>query len=155
VEEFSAVLKSYGITSAQSDHWGGDWVLEAFRKKGITVSASAKVKSDIYRELLPLLNAGRVDLIDNARLVTQMVGLERRVSRSGKDSIDHAPGGHDDVANAAAGALLRARTRVPMQISQATLDGLRAAPSMSGGVGRRLNDGAFSFSQFYQNRKGF
>jgi hypothetical protein len=100
VEEFSAVLKSYGITSAQSDHWGGDWVLEAFRKKGITVSASAKVKSDIYRELLPLLNAGRVDLIDNARLVTQMVGLERRVSRSGKDSIDHAPGGHDDVGDA-------------------------------------------------------
>jgi len=30
--------------------------------------------------------------------------LERRTSRAGKDSIDHVPGGHDDVANAAAGA---------------------------------------------------
>ena len=28
---------------------------------------------------------------------------ERRVSRAGKDSIDHAPHGHDDLANAVAG----------------------------------------------------
>ena len=33
-------------------------------------------------------------------------GLERRTHRSGKDSIDHAPGGHDDLANAVAGALV-------------------------------------------------
>ena len=33
------------------------------------------------------------------------VGLERRVARSGKDSIDHGPGGHDDVANSVAGVL--------------------------------------------------
>src|SRR5262245_64495887 len=32
-------------------------------------------------------------------------GLERRTSRGGRDSIDHAPGGHDDLANAAAGAI--------------------------------------------------
>jgi len=31
-------------------------------------------------------------------------GLERRTGRSGKDSIDHAPNGHDDLANAVAGA---------------------------------------------------
>jgi hypothetical protein len=35
-----------------------------------------------------------------------LVGLERRVSRQGKDSIDHAPGGHDDAANAVAGLLV-------------------------------------------------
>jgi hypothetical protein len=150
VEEFSSVLKSYGIATAISDHWGGDWVIEAFRKKGIIVSPSAKVKSDIYRELLPLLNAGRVDLIDNARLVTQLVGLERRVSRSGKDSIDHAPGAHDDVANAAAGALLRARTRVPMQISQEALAGLRGGAM--GHSGRSMNDGV-SYNSFFQNQK--
>jgi hypothetical protein len=34
------------------------------------------------------------------------VSLERRTSRGGKDSIDHPPGGHDDLANAAAGALV-------------------------------------------------
>ena len=37
------------------------------------------------------------------RLVNQLCGLERRVSRAGKDSIDHGPGGHDDLANSVAG----------------------------------------------------
>jgi hypothetical protein len=32
-----------------------------------------------------------------------LCGLERRTARSGKDSIDHGPGGHDDVANVVAG----------------------------------------------------
>src|SRR5262249_30548302 len=58
------------------------------------------VKSDIYRELLPALNSGRVELLDVPRLVSQLTGLERRTSRGGRDSIDHAPGGHDDLANA-------------------------------------------------------
>jgi hypothetical protein len=31
------------------------------------------------------------------------VGLERRTARGGRDSIDHAPGAHDDLANAVAG----------------------------------------------------
>jgi hypothetical protein len=37
--------------------------------------------------------------------VSQLVGLERRTARSGRDSIDHPPGGHDDLANCVAGAL--------------------------------------------------
>ena len=36
-------------------------------------------------------------------VVAQIVGFERRVTRAGKDSIDHAPNGHDDVANCVAG----------------------------------------------------
>jgi hypothetical protein len=55
---------------------------------------------------LPLLNSGRVDLLDNPTLITQLCSLERRTARGGRDSIDHAPGGHDDVANAVAGALV-------------------------------------------------
>jgi hypothetical protein len=51
------------------------------------------------------------DLLDNSKLVAQLVGLERRTVRSGRDSIDHGPGGHDDLANAAAGALLSASVR--------------------------------------------
>jgi hypothetical protein len=31
----------------------------------------------------------------------QIVGLERRTARGVRDSVDHAPGAHDDVANAA------------------------------------------------------
>jgi hypothetical protein len=49
-----------------------------------------------------------VELLDLPRLTAQLVGLERRVSRGGRDSIDHLPGGHDDVVNAVAGALVAA-----------------------------------------------
>jgi phage terminase large subunit-like protein len=106
VTEFSTLMKSYGVTTAESDKWGGDWVIQAFQKQGIKVFPSAKPKSDLYRELLPMLNAHRCMLLDNPRLIQQLCGLERRTARSGKDSIDHAPMAHDDVANAAAGALL-------------------------------------------------
>jgi len=40
---------------------------------------------------------------DEPRLVAQIVGLERRTARGGRDTIDHAPGAHDDLANAALG----------------------------------------------------
>jgi hypothetical protein len=51
-------------------------------------------------------------------LRAQFVGLERRVGRTGKDSIDHAPGGHDDLANAAAGALVNALPGLGKKIVQ-------------------------------------
>jgi Bifunctional DNA primase/polymerase, N-terminal len=38
--------------------------------------------------------------------VHQMVGLERRAARGGRDTIDHGRGGHDDVCNAVAGAVV-------------------------------------------------
>jgi hypothetical protein len=65
-------------------------------------------KSDIYRDLLPVLNSGRAQLLDHPRLVAQLCGLERRTARGGRESIDHAPGGHDDMANCVAGSLLPA-----------------------------------------------
>jgi hypothetical protein len=46
-----------------------------------------------------------VELLDNKQLQSELVSLERRTSRAGKDSIDHPPGGHDDLANAVAGAV--------------------------------------------------
>jgi hypothetical protein len=40
------------------------------------------------------------------RLIMQLVGLERRVGSSGKDTITHAPQGHDDIANSVAGCAM-------------------------------------------------
>ena len=42
------------------------------------------------------------------RLIAQIVSLERTVSRGGRDTISHPVGGHDDVANAVAGAAVLA-----------------------------------------------
>ncbi len=54
------------------------------------------------------MNSGRVLLLDIPRLEAQLIALERRTTRVGRDLVDHPPGGHDDVANAAAGALVTA-----------------------------------------------
>jgi hypothetical protein len=108
VDEFCAVLKSYGLSSVVGDRWGGDFVREPFRSNGIDYRLSDKPKSEIYQNLLPLLNGNRLELLDLPRLAAQLVGLERRTARSGRDSIDHGPGGHDDVINAAGSALLAA-----------------------------------------------
>ncbi len=58
----------------------------------------------MFRDLLPLLNSGRIVLPRNDRLQGQIVGLERRTSAVGRDTISHPDRGHDDVANAVAGA---------------------------------------------------
>ncbi len=114
VKDYAPVLKSYGVTELEGDRYGGEFPRELFRKHGITYRPSEKPKSDLYKEWLPLLNAGRMELLDIQRLKAQFCGLERRVERSGKDSIDHAPGGHDDVANAVAGVLVRAARKRPL-----------------------------------------
>jgi hypothetical protein len=106
--DIAATVKQYGCTQVSGDRYGGEFPREPFRKHGITYRVTDSVKSDLYRDFLPLLNSGRVDLLDNKRLKAQLCGLERTVSKAGQDTIDHPFGQHDDVANAAAGALVLA-----------------------------------------------
>jgi hypothetical protein len=107
-EEFARTLKSYRLHRVTGDRYAGEWPRERFRAHGITYEPSEKTKSQLYGELLPLLNSGRVELLDHPRLTAQLCGLERRTARGGRDSIDHPPGAHDDIANAVAGALVAA-----------------------------------------------
>ncbi|MDA2928498.1 hypothetical protein MYX84_00895 [Acidobacteria bacterium AH-259-O06] len=111
VSEFAGLLKRYRLASVQGDRYGGQWPRERFRVHGIEYRVSDKTKSDLYVEVLPLLNSEAVELLDHKRLVSQLCNLERRTSRSGRDSIDHGPGGRDDVINAAAGALVLANEK--------------------------------------------
>jgi hypothetical protein len=103
VTEFADLLRSYGISAIEGDKYGGQWPAERFAEHGIQYQPADKPKSDIYRELLPILNASRIELLDDPRLVSQLCALERRTARGGRDSIDHPPGAHDDIANAVAG----------------------------------------------------
>ncbi len=109
-QDFAAVLQLYGVQRVHGDRYAGEWPRERFRTHGIDYALSDAPKSEIYRDFLPLLNSGRADLLNLPRLASQLCGLERRTARSGRDSIDHPPGGHDDLANVAAGALLLAHT---------------------------------------------
>ena len=106
--DFALLLKSYRVKQVTGDRYAGEWPRERFRTHGVEYALSEQPKSDIYRDFLPLLNGGRAELLDVPRLGSQLCGLERRTARSGRDSIDHGPGAHDDVANVAAGALLLA-----------------------------------------------
>jgi hypothetical protein len=111
--EFADVLAQYRITTVVGDRYAGEWSREHFQNHGITYDPSEKPKSEVYGAFLPLLNSGQVQLLDVPRLHAQWLALERRTARGGPDSIDHAPGAHDDVANAVAGAAVTVGHRPP------------------------------------------
>lgn len=113
ITEFVDALKSYKVSRVTGDRYGGEFPREHFRKHGIRYDPSKDPKGAIYLNLLPLLNSGKVRLLENRRLASQLLGLERNTPRGGKDSIDHGRGGKDDVANAAAGALLSVMAKKP------------------------------------------
>ena len=103
-KEYAAVLASYGLSTVTGDKYAGLWPTERFAAAGIEYLPSDRTCSDYYRDLLPLLNAGRIELPDHGRLHAQLLALERKTSRVGRDTISHPPSGHDDIANAVAGA---------------------------------------------------
>lgn len=108
IAESAALSKVYGLHVTTGDRYAPGFVLEGFRAHGITYAPSTQDRSTLYLELLPLVNAGRVRLLDSPDLLRELRGLERRRGSAGRDRIDHAPGQHDDRANAVAGALVLA-----------------------------------------------
>jgi hypothetical protein len=108
VAELAAHCKRYGVREIVGDRYAGTWPAAAFAEHNIVYTASEKSKSDLYKEFLPLVNSQRVELLDNTRLSTQLLSLERRTARGGRDSIDHpqVPGARDDVANCVAGCMV-------------------------------------------------
>ena len=129
--EFSALLKAYRVATVIGDRYAGEWVREPFRRHGIDYQLSEVSKSDIYRDALPLFNAGRAQLLDLKRLVNQLCSLERRTARGGRDLIDHPqhPGAHDDLANAVCGAfVMPERDRRPQLISVVDVVGVDGLP---------------------------
>jgi hypothetical protein len=133
VREICGLLRPYRCREVRGDRYGAAWVRERFEREEVRYVPSELSKSELYRELLPALNSGRVRLLDDRRLLGQLATLERRTARGGRDSIDHGPRGHDDLANAAAGALHFARS-----------GGANPAPVDRGGLlrspGRRAAD---------------
>ena len=130
VFDFVAVARSYAIASIRGDRYAGLWPRERFAVHGVEYVVAEKTKSELYRDLLPLLNSGRIELLDNPRVVSQLVGLERRTARGGRDSVDHPPGAHDDLINAVAGAVVLAfAPQAPVFNSERLLSILRMPPS--------------------------
>lgn len=133
VREYAALLKAYGPQAVTGDAYGGQWPREVFARHGITYTTSARNKSALYGALLPIVNAGRCVLLDHGRLLGQLAGLMRRTAWGGRDSIDHGPGAHDDIANVCAGAIVTA------------LDAGRDLPELDGfaSVNRELEQASY------------
>jgi hypothetical protein len=124
--EHAGLLKSYRIQVVTGDRYAGEWPADQFTKHGIRYEPSELSKSEIYIESLPMLNAHRAELLDNPRLISQLCALERRTVRgSGRDVVDHSSGRHDDVCNAAMGALLLAGTETTLNIDDAVIEAFR------------------------------
>ncbi len=142
VEEYSKLMRDYRISSIRADAYAGEWVSAAFDNHKITVRPADMPKSDLYLELLPRVSDGAVELLDSKRLVAQLTGLERRTRPGGRDKVDHGPGGHDDLANAAAGVIVLASAEEPVGTVVATLTrDVMAIDGPGGGldpIGRRL-----------------
>lgn len=113
VREFADVCKQYRISKIRGDRYAGIWPAEEFAKNNIQYESSDQPKGLLYLNALPLINSGKARLLANQRLISQFVGLERTTARGGRDSIDHARGGHDDLSNVCAGVLLAAMANLP------------------------------------------
>jgi hypothetical protein len=110
VEIIAKVLKEYRLHETVGDKYAAQWVVDAFAKCGINYKHSERDRSAIYGDALPLFTSGKVRLLDNKKMINQFASLERRTSSVGKDKIDHGTGGHDDLCNAVAGAMVLAAT---------------------------------------------
>lgn len=124
-------LGSYQLAHAHADHYGAELSRRLYHEAGVTLVSADVTRSEAYLHLLPLLTTGRTELPPEPRLRTELLGLERRTARGCRDSVDHRPGAHDDLANAvalvcwaAARGGANARARMTHTIRSTLLDGM-------------------------------
>lgn len=142
VAEYAQVLKRYKITKVTGDRYAGRWPRDEFAKHGIAYDVSELDRSGLFLETLAALNSGRVELPPCEIVARQFAGLERRTSRSGRDQIDHGPGGHDDRANAVAGVVSQmARKRSEPRIRSLYDDLSSGMLGQDGGAGSGMLGG--------------
>jgi len=110
VERCARLIGQYGLGYCTGDRYATGFVSAAFARHGVRYIESQRNKSEIYRNALPLFTSHRVELLDNQQLLTELRLLERRPQPGGGEKIDHPNRTycHDDLANAAIGALLMA-----------------------------------------------
>jgi hypothetical protein len=108
VAQVRDLYRSYGITSPiVTDRYAVGWVAEALSKEGLPHQHSSRDRSAIYLGAAPFFTSGKVRLLSNPRLLSQLSGLIRRVSPSGRDTVNHVGANtHDDLANSTCGSIL-------------------------------------------------
>ena len=120
VSEFADLCKSYGSRKVTGDRYAGEWPREQFAKRGIKYEPSERSQGHPLSQFLAADQLGQGSAARQpAAWSASWSAWRRNTARGGKDSIDHARGAHDDVANAVAGALLLATEKRPQMRSGA------------------------------------
>jgi hypothetical protein len=120
VAEFAAILRQYKVTEVWGDAFAGGFHADAWADQRIKFKPAERSTSENYLALLPLLTQpGRVHLLHDHTLRQQLTGLERHTHAGDRESVSHAAtqSAHDDVAAAAAGAIVLAASRPTYDVS--------------------------------------
>jgi hypothetical protein len=112
--ELARLCRDYAIKEITGDP--GEWVAGEWQTNGIAYRQSPLTRSQLYLEAVAQFARGAVRMPDQQRLIRELRLLERRVSRSGQDSVDHPKHGSDDYSNSLAGALWAARS-IPQTVA--------------------------------------
>lgn len=100
VTRFAAACRRYGCREVRGDAYAGQTFRSDFSDLGIEYHVCKQTRTDLYENLEVALNADQVELLDLAKLRSELMTIVRRGA-----SLDHMPGRHDDWATSAAGAL--------------------------------------------------
>jgi hypothetical protein len=92
IAEAAAHLRRFHCGEVVGDRYSVGFVAEGVRGHGLAYVPSTRDRSALYLELVPLINSQRVALLDQAELLRQLRGLERRRGASGRDHVDHQRG---------------------------------------------------------------
>jgi hypothetical protein len=135
------------------DAYAGEFPKSVLQRFGITYTLIKKVRSELYRDLLPLINSQSVTLPNEPELIRQLVGLERTI-HANREKIDHPRNGHDDLANAVAGCCeLLAREGLGAVACFGVQDGSR--PYWTYGIAPARHDGPVEIKGAGDSGKGF
>jgi hypothetical protein len=75
--DYTSVIKKYRCSQTFGDRSG---LSRAFRKYGLHYEECEQTRTELYLNTVPLINSCSVALLDNERLMLQLVLLERKTS---------------------------------------------------------------------------
>jgi hypothetical protein len=101
--ELAFLCRKYRIDRVTGDNYSAEWVASAWAGQGMDYTVCGMSASGLYVELVPVFAQERMNVPDMPVLIRELRNLERRTSRTGRDTIGHPQGQHDDHANAVAG----------------------------------------------------
>jgi hypothetical protein len=147
------LFEAYGVRRCKADRWAGGFPVDRCLAHGIRLEPSERTKSELYSDFLAVLNSHCCQLLDLPRLKSQLLSLERSIRSGGKDLIDHPRGQHDDLINAAVGALLQAGGRQPLVITKEHVAMVAARGPRGGGTSMSL-ESRMGEKAYLQMRRG-